>query len=202
VAIVLAANSPDAGSEVAAVAGFAQVGQAPPQQSSPAQATNGGATARVALQAETADNNSGLLSLAADADTPSLRSPKQARAPWRWALEQFHALADHDSGESLRHSCADLIADLIPFDRAALERSIDRFIDQLDDDDGRQLGERWPARMLLFSTALAGGMLALDVLRRLRQRSAARGLRVRTRQARGDVLGFPELPGSWSSRLT
>ncbi len=94
-----------------------------------------------------------------------------------------------------------MIAGMIPFDRAALERAIDRLIDQLDDGTARELLKAGPVRIILFSTALAGSALALEMLERRRRLSQSK-LRAHGREAGEDLVGFPELPESWSSRLS
>jgi hypothetical protein len=112
-------------------------------------------------------------------------------------------LVGNDVGDSLGPSSADLIAGLIPFDRAALERAIDRLMDQLDDAGANQFGGGWPARMVQFSIALVSGWLAFEVMRRrLRHWSAGGGMRVRGGGAKEGPFGLPELPRSWYSRLT
>jgi hypothetical protein len=106
-------------------------------------------------------------------------------------------------GEWPRPSSADLIASALPFDRAALDRAIDVFFQQFDDlGRGDMTGQR-PAYIVMYSIALASTFAALDVVRR-RWRLTATGIHIRVRhpQVTADHIGFPELPGSWSSRAS
>jgi hypothetical protein len=137
-----------------------------------------------------------LLSSAAHSVTPTSLSPKWVHASRVNAQRLFESFFGDDTRESPQPYSADLIARMIPFDRAALERAIDQLIDQLDDASPQQLVGHWPARMILLATALAGSVLALEVMRR--RLSAAGELRSRGREPREDLLGFPELPGNWS----
>ena len=101
---------------------------------------------------------------------------------------------------------AGLIADLLPFDRASLGQAVDRFFDQLEDLDlgMGQLVDQEPTRVIPFSLAVLGTVTALEVARR-RLTSKPVVLKVTAGPgSRGSeqLLGFPELPGSWSTRLT
>lgn len=195
-----AANAPEAASEVAAVTGLAQLGLAPlPQQTSLPLASIGGSNARPAMQANIADSSMGPLLPDASVTVPALARSKRVRGTGTSAPQQIKPIVGDDAGLSLLPISADVIARIIPFDRAALERAIDRLIDQLDGGGARELLKRGPARIILFSMALAGSALALEVLRR--RWSAAGELRAHCRSAREDLIGFPELPGSWWSRI-
>ncbi len=97
---------------------------------------------------------------------------------------------------------ADLIAHALPFDRAALDRAIDQFFHEFDDLRlGQMVGPR-PARVVLYGLALASAFAALEVVRRRRRQTNARGnVRIRHPLTMAAPIGFPELPGSWTSRL-
>jgi hypothetical protein len=98
---------------------------------------------------------------------------------------------------------ADLIANVLPCDRGALDRAIEQFFQQVDELDGS--GPRWQgaARIVFLSAALVGSFAGLDIVRRRwRHWKAADDFRVRDPVGGGDHIGFPELPGAWSSRLT
>ncbi|MGC8638748.1 MAG: hypothetical protein ACP5XB_02585 [Isosphaeraceae bacterium] len=99
---------------------------------------------------------------------------------------------------------AGLITSAAPFDRAALERAVDQFFDQLEALGTGQLAEQGTARVLPLSLALLGAVTVVEMARR-RLRSRGTGWKSAARQdALGseELLGFPELPGSWSTRLT
>jgi hypothetical protein len=99
---------------------------------------------------------------------------------------------------------ADLIGEFLPFQRTSLDRAVNRFLQQFNDVDVRELVEQNPAHIVLFSLTVTSSVVALDLARRRWQRGALRTADVRVRDLRAsrDHLGFPELPGSWSSRLT
>ena len=65
------------------------------------------------------------------------------------------------------------------------------------------VGQR-SVRIVFFSLTVATAVLTLDFARRRWQRGTAGGADARMRDplAGRDPLGFPELPGSWSSGLT
>ena len=112
-------------------------------------------------------------------------------------------LAGVEPDELLRPSSADLIANVLPFDRAALEKAIDHFFQQFEDLDARDLVAREPARFVMLSLALASTFTALELVRRRWRRwGAGNDVLVRSPLDGGDHIGFPELPGSWSSRLS
>jgi hypothetical protein len=150
-------------------------------------------------------------SLVPDVESASrvVQSPAPRRSSWNGAADHAAGFDTEALGELPRPSSADVIAALLPFDRAGIEQAIDRLIDQIDDLGARDVLRRGPARMILFSMALASGALVLEVVRRRwRNVSIAGEPRAgafdpdRDRQSREYLLGFPELPGSWSSRTT
>lgn len=98
----------------------------------------------------------------------------------------------------------DLMAVVLPFDTASLERAVDHFFQQLDELDVRDLVGTDLTDIVFVSLGLATSAVALEVARRrLRRRTnGGKGVQVRDTLLTGDDLGFPDLPGSWSSRLT
>jgi len=98
---------------------------------------------------------------------------------------------------------ADLIANVFPCDGGALDRAIDQFFKQVDELDGSGAGGQDPARIVFLAGALVGSFAGLDIVRRRWRHWKANGDdRVRDPVGGGEHIGFPELPGSWSSRLT
>jgi len=98
----------------------------------------------------------------------------------------------------------DLMAVVLPFDSATFERAVDHFFQQLDELEVRDLVGTDLTRIVFLSLGLATSVAALEVARRrLRQwTTGGKGVRVGDTLVSGDDLGFPDLPGSWSSRLT
>ena len=99
---------------------------------------------------------------------------------------------------------AGLIANAVPFDQAALEKAVDQFFDQLENLGMGQLVEQGPTRVIPLSLALLSTVTAVEVARRrLKSRSGERNATERHNPlASEELLGFPELPGSWSTNLT
>ncbi len=203
--IVTSAGAHDLNAEAGGIAGVAQIGPAvtPPVQTSLLPEIAGGQNTRLAPQADGSTSSTGLLMPVADMNGAFLPSPRSVRTARSGALDHSARFLGNEPGAWPRPSSADVIAGAIPFDRATLERAIDRFIEQIDDLGASDLVGRGPARIILLSMALASGVLALDVLRRRWLQSVIGGeWRARDRQERQDRPGFPQLPGSWSSRLT
>jgi hypothetical protein len=98
----------------------------------------------------------------------------------------------------------DLMAVVLPFDAASLERAVDHFFQQLDELEVRDLVGTDLTDIVFVSLGLATSAVALEVARRrLRRRTnGGKDVQVRGMLLTGDDLGFPDLPGSWSSRLT
>jgi hypothetical protein len=99
------------------------------------------------------------------------------------------AAPEGDPGEGPPPRGAGLIANVLPFDRPALDRAVDRFFAHLEDLDVRQ-----PATLIRVSSTLAvlAAAVALEVARRwYRSRDDA--------SVQGDLLtcGVPEWPGPW-----
>jgi hypothetical protein len=112
------------------------------------------------------------------------------------------AAAGDEPGRALLPRAAGLIASLLPHDQRSLEAAVDQFLDELHDLGAGSLIEPSPIRALVVSASLIGAGVAVEATRR---RLSPR--RRRDRPARlwdaGDseeLLGFPELPGSWSAR--
>jgi hypothetical protein len=99
---------------------------------------------------------------------------------------------------------AGLIANVVPFDRASLEQAVDQFFNQLEDLGMGRLVEQGPTHVIPLSLALLGTVTAVEVARRrLRSRTAlGKAPRRQDPLASEELLGFPELPGSWSTKLT
>jgi hypothetical protein len=98
----------------------------------------------------------------------------------------------------------DLMSVAPPFDRASLERAVDHFFRQLDEFEVRELVGRDLTRVVFVSLGLASTIAALELARRRLGRWTRTGQGTRSRETlvSGNELGFPDLPGSWSSRLT
>ena len=99
---------------------------------------------------------------------------------------------------------AGLIANAVPFDPAALEKAVDQFVDQVESLGMGQLVEQGPTRVIPLSFALLSTVTALEVARR-RLKSGTGERKATERQSplgSEELLGFPELPGSWSTNLT
>jgi len=99
---------------------------------------------------------------------------------------------------------AGLIANAVPFDQAALEKAVDQFFDQLENLGMGQLVEQGPTRVIPLSLALLSTVTAVEVARRrLKSRTGERKATARQNpHGSEELLGFPELPGSWSTNLT
>jgi hypothetical protein len=125
---------------------------------------------------------------------PAGDAPPQAAVP----------LAGGERAESPLPHAADLIAEVMPFDRASLETAVDQFFDQLEDLGVGQWVETGPIEMLPLSLAVMGTVAAAETIRRRFRSKPAGGRITRRRDSLGsdDLMGFPELPGSWSTRLT
>ena len=99
---------------------------------------------------------------------------------------------------------AGLIANALPFDETALEHAVDQFFDQLEELGMGQIVESGPTHVIPLSLAMLGTITAAEVARRR--------LRSRNTESQGtgqiyplgseELLGFPELPGSWSTNMT
>ena len=99
---------------------------------------------------------------------------------------------------------AGLIANAVPFNQAALEKAVDQFFDQLEALGMGQIAEQGPTRVIPLSLALLSTVAAVEVARRrLKSRTGERKITERQSPLGSEeLLGFPELPGSWSTNLT
>jgi hypothetical protein len=99
---------------------------------------------------------------------------------------------------------AGLVAGVLPFDRASLEQAVDQFFDRLEDLGVGQFVEQAPSRVLPLSLTVIGMVTAVEVARRRLRSKSDSGIRTRRQDALSseELRGFPELPGSWSTRLT
>ena len=99
---------------------------------------------------------------------------------------------------------AGLVANALPLDEAALEKAVDQFFEQLEELGVGQLVEQAPTHVIPLSLALLSTMTAAEVVRRrLRSRNGeSKATERKNPLASEELLGFPELPGSWSTNLT
>ncbi len=99
---------------------------------------------------------------------------------------------------------AGLIADSIPFDRASLEQAVDQFFDRLEDLGVGQLVDQESTHLLPLSLTLLGMAIAVEVARRRLRSTTGQWMPTQRQDPLGseELLGFPELPGSWSTRVT
>jgi hypothetical protein len=99
---------------------------------------------------------------------------------------------------------AGLVAGVLPFDRASLEQAVDQFFDRLEDLGVGQFVEQAPSRVLPLSLTVIGTVTAVEVARRRLRSKTGGGNSTRRQEALSseELRGFPELPGSWSTRLT
>jgi hypothetical protein len=137
------------------------------------------------------------------------KSPERAaaatngRAVGTWRAGEAARLGGGATDEFPRPSSADLITSVLPFDRASLDRAIARFFQQFEDLYPRDSVANSPAKLVLFSLAVASGLMALEATwRRWRRGTARRDSRVQDPLDREELAGFPELPRSWTARLS
>ena len=99
---------------------------------------------------------------------------------------------------------AGLVAGVLPFDRASLEQAVNQFFDRLEDLGVGQFVEQAPSRVLPLSLTVIGAVTAVEVARRRFRSKTNGGISTRRQDALSseELRGFPELPGSWSTRLT
>jgi hypothetical protein len=98
---------------------------------------------------------------------------------------------------------ADVIANILPFERTSLARAADRFFQRLSEAEMLPFAGQHPAQIVVLSATLTSMVTALEFARRrCRQKwLVAAGVQVRDPRSSRNHAGFPELPGSWSSRL-
>jgi hypothetical protein len=100
---------------------------------------------------------------------------------------------------------AELVTEAVPFDRASLEHAIDQFFNRLEElGAGDLLVEQGPAHTIPLSLALVGTVAAIELARRWFHPTSEDDKAAHRQRSIGseELLGFPELPGSWSTRLT
>jgi hypothetical protein len=99
---------------------------------------------------------------------------------------------------------AGLIAEALPLDGRSLQQAIDQFLDRLPELDLGQFKEEGPARVVPYSLVFLGAVVAALAVRRRFRGNGAGDMVSRERDSRenDDLIGFPELPGSWSTRVT
>jgi len=129
-----------------------------------------------------------------EADHPGDRIPANAVDP----------LLNVSQTKLLLPQAAGLIANAIPFDQAALEKAVDQFFDKLEDLGMGNLVEQGPTRVIPLSLAVLSTVTVVEVARRrLKSRTGERPATERQNPLGSEeLLGFPELPGSWSTNLT
>jgi hypothetical protein len=132
--------------------------------------------------------------------------PGSANRTRAWTIrtaDPSTSLTDGSRGEFPGPRSADLIANVLPFDRDALDRAIDHFFQRFEElNPGELVGKR-PAHIVLCTLALATTFAALDLVRRrLRLTKTGKDARVRHPLAMAGHVGFPELPASWFSRMS
>lgn len=127
----------------------------------------------------------------------------RSRAPLLTTIDVSATAHDGNPDEWPLPGAVDLLASALPFDRASLARAIDQCFDQLETlSSGDRVGHR-SASLVLYSLAMVSTFAALDVVRRRRrQERVSKEVRGRDPLAMTDTIGFPELPVSWSSRLS
>src|SRR5271157_1281583 len=98
---------------------------------------------------------------------------------------------------------AGLIANAVPLDPAALEKAVDQFFDQLESMGKQQLAEERPVSVIPLSCALHKTITAIEVTRRPMKSGSGKRKATERQSPLGseELLGFPELPGSWSTNL-
>ena len=96
-----------------------------------------------------------------------------------------------------------LLASALPFDGASLKLAIDQCSRQLSEMHNGDRPGRRSVPLLIYSLATASTFAALDLVRRrFRPARDSRNARVTDSLGGTGALGFPEQPGSWSSRLS
>jgi hypothetical protein len=116
----------------------------------------------------------------------------------------FNSVTAGDQEKLLSPHAAGLVVDATPFERLSLERVIDEFFNELEELGVGQLVEQGPTQVIPLSLALIGTATAVELARRRLQSTTGIEKLTRRQDPLGseELLGFPELPGSWSTRLT
>lgn len=104
--------------------------------------------------------------------------------------------------EALPPHAAGLMASFLPHDQRSLEEAVDQFLDQLHELNVGSLIEPDPIRVLVVSAALISAGAVVETARRRLSPRRRRNQPTRVWDAHEseELLGFPELPGSWSAR--
>lgn len=112
------------------------------------------------------------------------------------------AAAESEPEEVLEPHAAGLMARVLPFDQRSLEEAVDQFLDQLHELNVDGYIEPSPIRVIVASAAVVGAGVAVEAGRRRLSPRRRRGRLMREWDANEneELLGFPELPGSWSAR--
>ena len=99
---------------------------------------------------------------------------------------------------------AGIIAEALPQDGRSLQEAIDQLLDRLPELDLGQFNDGSPARVVPYSLVLLGALVAAFAMRRRLWAKGTGAIASRERDSResDDLMGFPELPGSWSTRVT
>jgi len=99
---------------------------------------------------------------------------------------------------------AGLISEALPQDGRSLQEAIDQLLDRLPELDLGQFKDGGPGRVVPYSLLLFGALVAAFAVRRRLLVKGAGAMVSRERHSRenDDLMGFPELPGSWSTRVT
>jgi hypothetical protein len=97
-----------------------------------------------------------------------------------------------------------LVANAVPFDQSVIEKAVDQFFDQLESLGMARLVEPGSTRLIPLSLALLGTVTVVEIARR---RLKSRTGEIKAEEslnplASEELLGYPELPGSWSTNLT
>ncbi|HKM54453.1 MAG TPA: hypothetical protein VJY33_13665 [Isosphaeraceae bacterium] len=99
---------------------------------------------------------------------------------------------------------AGLISEALPQDGRSLQEAIDQLLDRLPELDLGQFKDGGPGRVVPYSLLLFGALVAAFAVRRRLQVKGVGAMVSRERDSResDELMGFPELPGSWSTRVT
>jgi hypothetical protein len=127
-----------------------------------------------------------------------------APAPNGGIVPPRDSASSSDPEEAPLPHAAGLISEVLPLDRAGLEQAIDQFFDQLEELGVGQLVEHWPVHVIPLSVVAIGTVTAAEIARRQLRSKKNRGYAAWRQDPLGseELRAFPELPGSWSTRLT
>jgi hypothetical protein len=99
---------------------------------------------------------------------------------------------------------ADLIGGLLPFQSESIQRVVDQFVNELEELRAGEAILSRPRNVVVLTSAALGTIAAAEVLRRRMQTRPRANVRSggRSGSSGSETIGFPELPGSWSTRYT